>query len=118
LNNTVAVSLTDSAIGSTRGYDELIPWKYNIATEKRHFFSYSINPKKNIQKESMHTLFFKTKHKQHLKNVDVFGSWDNWDKPLPLVYSNGEWCLTVTYSDLFPLGIPFNLTNIQVNPLT
>lgn len=89
-SNLACTASAAGAIGSTRGYDELIPIQLSVVDEFRTYQSYtSLVPSPVTYKlmgveRGIQVFIEFLDLKQEFSSVDVFGDWDGWRVPLRL----------------------------------
>lgn len=99
LPNAAVVAASVSAIGSSRGYDELVPKVLSVVTERRSYYSYrtergakgGVKPAGDENVDVAVQAEFRTSLRTKSSSVAVKGSWDGWQNELQLVRHNEEW---------------------------
>jgi hypothetical protein len=98
LPNAAIVCFTNTAVASTRGYDELIPAQLSISKEKRLYRAVTEQPEQketitmghgSCSKGLRMVLEYLTDGKGTDK-VEIKGSWDNWQQAIPLQYVGNQ----------------------------
>ena len=93
LPTTAIVSFTNTAVASTRGYDQLIPAQLSIVNENRLYRMGIETPEERSAEQvlpgdcslSLKTVLeFNTDSPQTVQSVHVKGSWDNWQRSFEL----------------------------------
>ncbi|XP_055388932.1 glycogen debranching enzyme-like [Condylostylus longicornis] len=95
LPNAAAVAASVSAIGSCRGYDELVPLVLSVVTERRLYHSYQVDdaslPAGGDSVNFATQARLNTSLHPDASVVVVKGSWDDWTNEIPLVHRHGVW---------------------------
>lgn len=94
LSNTILASFHNSPVGSTRGYDEIIPIQLSVVDENREYLNYL-----PIEKDLEHILMGAYKdvvkvvveYKGFGNSVAIRGDWDGWKSALDMQWINGIW---------------------------
>lgn len=95
LPNAAAVASCVSAMGSCRGYDELVPRVLSVVTERRLYYSY-LPEAPSAEREEQQTnnaskMRFKTSLRAQSSSMAVKGAWDGWKDPIELTHHHGVW---------------------------
>lgn len=115
LPNAAAVAASACAIGSSRGYDELIPRNLSVVTERRAYYDYS--PQSASDKTASETaggVTLRTTEGLDFTTVHVVGSWDGWTQRHMLTRDQGAWAIALTKVFASLDGQPGNSDEYQV----
>lgn len=96
LPNAAAVAASVCAIGSSRGYDELIPRGLSVVTEHRKYYTYADKlPDGSTPSESPARCTLKTAKGLEYTAVHVVGSWDGWAQRLTMKRQQSSWTVDI-----------------------
>lgn len=105
LPNAAAVAASYSAIGSCRGYDELVPKVLSVVTENRLYHDYKdkTNGARNAEStpDFSEQARFSTSLHAESSTITAKGSWDAWKNEIVLERRHGVWS-AVLPSQYFP----------------
>lgn len=105
VGNLIAVQFKLGAIGSTRGYDQVVPRQLSVVEEKRKYLENShlvLNTPLHKLMDVTQGVKVYVEYIGRAASVEVFGDWDRWKIGLSLKNYDEVWrcCLEFPYSQI------------------